>query len=74
MTLNFLIMVLVIGTHDKEDMAHYVFSVSAEQAIDVEEVEVDGGNMFLLQSGLNHLLGFINAESSARIAGQDLNF
>ena len=56
MTLNFFLMGLVIGTLDKEDMAHYVFSLLAEQAIDVEEVEVYEGNVFLLQTGLNHLL------------------
>jgi len=72
-TLDFFVLGFVIGTLNKEDMAHYVFSLLAENAIDVESVEVDLGNVVLLQIGPDYLLGFINATASALIGGQDVN-
>ena len=50
---------LVIGTLDKEDMAHYVFSLLAEQAIDVEGVEVDGAERVGKRKRLEILLDLL---------------
>jgi hypothetical protein len=72
-TLDFFVLGFLIGTLNKEDMAQYIFSLLAENAIDAQSVEVDLGNVVLLKIGLDHLLGFINAKASARIAGQDVN-
>ncbi|MCK5255607.1 MAG: hypothetical protein KAQ81_06260, partial [Deltaproteobacteria bacterium] len=46
-TLDFFVLGFVIGTLDNEDMANYIFALLAENAIEVESVEVDLGNVVL---------------------------
>jgi len=71
-TLDIFVTGIVIGVLDKEDMANYIFALLAENAIDVESVEVEWGSIVLLQVGPDYLLGFINTQASGQIAGQDI--
>jgi hypothetical protein len=63
---------LIKGVLDKEDMSMYVFAVLAENAMDVESVEVEWGQMRLRELSESTFSGFLNALAIARIGGRDI--
>jgi hypothetical protein len=62
---------LINGVLDNEDMAMYVFALLAENAIDVESVEVEWGKMRLREGREGSLRGSVTALATAKIGGRD---
>jgi hypothetical protein len=59
---------LAAGILNKKDMANFIFAMLAENAFNVENVQVDRGNIFVMQSG-TAAHGSVTAQASATIDG-----
>jgi hypothetical protein len=60
---------LAAGILNKKDMAHFIFAMLAENAVNVENAQVDWGNIFVRQSG-DAAHGAVTARASATIDGE----
>jgi hypothetical protein len=67
-TLDLFIIGLIIGEINQDDMSHYLFSVLAENALEVESVTIESATIALLKI-FDSINGFIIAHATAEISG-----